>query len=140
MVARVLVEEAEGLLGTGGLSGAVAELVKLAEDPETGSLGARVCAAQALALTGEGEARDKAVKVISEGFGGRGVTVPGCVAAVEAVAGIVGQRGGSGAEASGPAEALREVCARTFPLAEAFGASAAGDASSASPGAAAPSG
>lgn len=113
----------------------MAELVRLAEDPETGSLGARVCAAKALALTaGEGEGREDkaaaAVKIVSEGFGGRGVTVPGCVAAMEAVAGIAGE--------PGAVEALREACAGISPLAEAFGAAPAGDAPAVSPGPAAP--
>ena len=134
VVARVLAEEAEGLLGAGGLDGAVAGLVKLAGDAETGSLGARVCAAKALALVTvpAEQGREQAVKLVREGLqGGRGMTVPGCAAAVEAVRGIVGEEGAVGA-----AEELRQVCAKVFPLAEAFGASSAGEGDAA----AAPSG
>lgn len=114
LVARVLAEEAEGLLGTAGLAGAVAELVRLAEDAETGSLGARVCAAKALSLTAAEEGREQAVRIVREGFGGRGVTVPGCANAVEAVRGVAGEDG------SAAVEALREVCGKTFPNAEVF--------------------
>eukprot|EP00752_Nemacystus_decipiens_P006712 g6035.t1 len=133
VVARVLAEEAEGLLGAGGLDGAVAGLVKLAGDAATGSLGARVCAAKALALvtTPAEQGREQAVKLVREGLHGRGVTVAGCAAAVEAVAGIVGVDGAGGA-----AEELRQACAKVFPLAEAFGASSAGEGAAA----AAPSG
>lgn len=138
VVARVLSEEAEGLLGVGGLNGAVAGLVKLAGDQDTGSLGARVCAAKALALATvpAEQGREQAVKLVREGLSGRGVTVPGCAAAVEAVTGIVGE---AGAGASGPAEELRQVCAKIFPLAEVLGASSAGEGASAT-AAAAPSG
>lgn len=133
VVARVLAEEAEGLLGAGGLDGAVAGLVKLAGDAETGSLGARVCAAKALALVTvpAEQGREQAVKLVRVGLQGRGVTVPGCAAAVEAVRGIVGEEGAVGA-----AEELRQVCAKIFPLAEAFGASSVGEGDAA----AAPSG
>lgn len=136
VVARVLAEEAQGLLGAGGLDGAVAGLVKLAADAETESLGARVCLAKALALTLPAEqGHDQAVKLVREGLHGRGVTVSGCAAAVEAVRGIVGEAGG-GTGASGAAEELRQVCAKIFPLAEAFGAPSAGEGDAA----AAPSG
>ncbi|CBN77876.1 acetyltransferase 1-like [Ectocarpus siliculosus] len=119
LVARVLAEEAEGLLGTGGLAGAVAELVRLAEDAETGSLGARVCAAKALSLTAAEQGREQAVRIVREGLDGRGVTVPGCANAVEAVRGVVGEDG------SAAVEALREVCGNTFPNAEVFKSSSA---------------
>lgn len=133
LVARVLAEEAEGLLGAGGLDGAVAELVKLAEDPAAGSLGARVCAARALALVTAPaeEGREKAVRIVREGLQGRGVTVPACAAAVEAVRSIAGSEGG------GPADELRGACAKIFPAAETFGASPADTAAAA---ATAPSG
>lgn len=134
VVARVLVEEAAGLLGAGGLDGAVAGLVRLAGDAETGSLGARVCAAKALALVTapaeqeQEQRREQAVKLVREGLNGRGVTVSGCAAAVEAVRGIIGETGaGAGAGAGGAAEELRRSCAKVFPLAEAFGASSAGE-------------
>lgn len=128
VVARVLAEEADGLLGAGGLDGAVAGLVKLAGDSKTGSLGARVCAAKALALVTvpAEQGREQAVKLVREGLNGRGVTVPGCAAAVEAVRGILGETE-AGAGATGAAEELRRMCATVFPLAEAFGASSAGE-------------
>eukprot|EP00903_Cladosiphon_okamuranus_P008678 g8317.t1 len=130
VVARVLAEEAEGLLEGGSLDGAVAGLVKLAGDSETGSLGARVCAAKALALVTvpAEQGREQAVKLVREGLNGRGVTVPGCAAAVEAVRGVLGETEvGAGARASGAAEELRRMCAMIFPMAEAFGASSAGE-------------
>lgn len=119
VAARVLAEEAEGLLGPGGLTGAVEALVNLAQGEETGSLGARVCAAKAVAMVGGGAAagKDQAVSLVLAGLGGRGVTVKGCVGAVQAVEGIVG---------GGAVEELREACAKVFPLAEAFGASSGG--------------
>lgn len=128
IVARVLAEEAEGLLGAGGLDGAVEGLIKLAEGVDTGSLGARVCAAKALVLVTvstataqEEEGRDRAVKIVREGLRGRGVTVAGCAAAVEVVRALVGDGDGDGAAV----QELREACAKVFPIAEAFGASSA---------------
>lgn len=123
VVARVLAEEAEGLLGAGGLDGAVASLVVLAEDAQRGSLGARVCAARAVSLLAstkgeKGGGRDKALGLVQGGLEGRGVTVDGCAAALAAVEGIVG-RGGEGRDV----EELREACRKVFPIAEAFGAS-----------------
>lgn len=119
VVARVLAEEAEGLLGAGGsLDGAVAALVALAEDAQRGSLGARVCAARALwLLSPTEEARGKAVGLVRGGLEGRGVTVGGCAAALAAVEGISAGVGGEGVEE------LREACRKVFPIAEAFGAS-----------------
>ncbi|CAN0199746.1 unnamed protein product [Ectocarpus fasciculatus] len=114
LVARVLAEEAEGLLRTGGLTGAVADLVRLAEDAESGSLGARVCAAKTLSLTSAEQGREQEVKVVQEGLGGRGVTVPGCAVAVEAVRGVVEEEGRAAFEV------LRELCGKTFPNAEVF--------------------
>lgn len=133
IVARVLAEEAEGLLGAGGLDGAVAGLVELAQGASTGSLVARVCAAKALALatTPPEEGKDKAVKIVREGLHGRGVTVAGCNAAVEAVRAIVGGGGGGGGVA---VQELREACAKVFPVAEAFGASSAGEVAAAPSG------
>lgn len=119
MVAQVLDAESEDLLGAGGLSGAVADLAKLAESKDKGSLVARVCAAKAMVLTDSGsvEVRDKAVGLVRGGLEGRGVTVKGCADAVEAVAAIVGEAEG------GVVTELREACAKVFPSAEAFSAS-----------------
>lgn len=111
----MLAEEAEGLLGDGGLTGAVASLVALAEDADRGSLKARVCAAKALLLIGEG--RDQALKLIRGGLRGRGVTVAECVGAVKAVEDIE-REGGQGQAA----RELREACREVFPMAEVFGA------------------
>lgn len=127
MAARVLAEESEGLLGPGGVSGAVAALVALAEDPEKGSLGARVCAARAIVLVGDGagseddqkKCREQAVKVVRDGLQGRGVTVQACVDALEVMKGVVAEAPGNG-----EVRKLREACAEVFPMAEAFGADA----------------
>lgn len=119
LVARVLAEEAEGLLGEGGLKGAVASLVALAEDADRGSLKARVCAAKALVLIGEG--RDQALELIRGGLRGRGVTVAACVGAVKAVEEI--ERGEGQGQA---AQELREACREVFSMAEAFGAGGEG--------------
>lgn len=132
LAARVLAEESESLLGDGGVSGAVSALVALAEDPERGSLCARVCAAQAVALvpggdgSSTGEARGKALALVRGGLDGRGVTVKGCVAALEVVKAIVrvgGSAGENGGGAHGDAhvEEFRRACAEVFPEAEAFG-------------------
>lgn len=131
IAARVLAEEREGLLGPGGIDGAVKSLVALAEDCERGSLRARVCAAQAIVLVsgtaGEDtvEARAKAVLLVRGGFEGRGVTVNECISAVEAIKAIVHAGNGAGENGTGPAgtdavEELRRSCAAVFPVAEAF--------------------
>lgn len=132
IAARVLAEEAEGLLEKEGVKGAVASLVALAEDPDKGSLRARVCAAQAMALvlgssgaaSAAGETREKAVALVRGGLEGRGVTVKECIAALAAFKDIVHQleAGGDAASVDEVVGDLRRACAAIFPLAEAFGA------------------
>lgn len=116
LAARVLAEEAEGLLGGDGVRGALASLVALAKDPRRGSLGARVAAAKALdcALSSQ-SAKSEGVSLILGGLDARGVTVETCVTALETVGHIAGDE-------AAEVEQLRSACATVFPMAEAFGA------------------
>lgn len=59
--------------------------------------------------------RERAVGLVKEGLNGRGVTIEGCVDALETVKLVV-----SGKEGEGDVEEFRKACAGVFPMAEAF--------------------